>query len=966
MEEEDDEFEQLLGEIPRATSAPPHLEELQRVYGSQGTGNLFESGREEFSKRIADIRFDEHYEGYYRSYSGVKKLPPPLDNASDYLDLPSLSPKAAVNQLSSFYSGLALDSPRSNPQRLRLLEMQQKHQAHEQGHGPLQQHEISQQQCDLPDCDLLGDPILANGIFANERTLSSTISASNFKTNGQSIHRNGLQQGNEAERVVNGIVDLRLVNGALEGELVSGSTDLYSHVDAFVSASAGYGSVTGGILDSLMNNSESLDFFANKSSPMQSLKQGVFPGLQNLPSGLSVQALENMLRKGSPIPEAFSAGYTSEVDGRIKGSAYYQKPLHQEDTFSVTAAEMQATQFIQNGSDHLSDLYSRQYRISHDLGFSNLQAQKLFQQAEVLQQSQHLQIIQQLQEDTAIKEQQMQQHVYVQRQKQLQKEQLHARLYAQNQAVSGEFLSNVPKGFALKRGHQALPSMVGSNARQQALLHRSQLVGSVQDMGWIEQQSQEAALNVLDSTPLSQSGNLCRFFAQGYCSRGSSCRFSHSPVHAAISFGASQDYRMPTSLPVDGKSTLYGGEHLSRRNSRGTNLIAGTTATVSGMRNKGAVDGQSKLLGNANGNQLSRSFSMNMPDHMSEDLSELQLQRHAISPGLHHHQQQFKYTSLQDVEGRIFAIAKDQHGCRFLQRKFDEGDPEEMQKIFLEIIEHIIELMTDPFGNYLVQKLLEVCTEVQHMKILHAVTAKCQLVAISLNMHGTRAVQKLIETLKSPDQIGLVISSLRQGVVTLIKDLNGNHVVQRCLQRLNNEENEFIFDAAASNCVEIATHRHGCCVLQRCVDFASGAQHQRLVAEIAANALVLSQDQYGNYVVQYVLDLGIPWAMVEVMVRLEGNYALLSSQKFSSNVVEKCLKLAGDENRTRIVNELMSNSVLGQLLQDPFANYVLQCALTVTKGALHASLVEAIRPHLPALRTSPYGKRILSRSNLKR
>lgn len=100
-------------------------------------------------------------------------------------------------------------------------------------------------------------------------------------------------------------------------------------------------------------------------------------------------------------------------------------------------------------------------------------------------------------------------------------------------------------------------------------------------------------------------------------------------------------------------------------------------------------------------------------------------------------QQQSKYTSLEEVEGRIYIIARDQHGCRFLQRKFDEGSSEDVQKIFVEIIDHIIELMTDPFGNYLVQKLLEVCSEDQRMQILHAITGKPgELVTISLNMHG--------------------------------------------------------------------------------------------------------------------------------------------------------------------------------------------------------------------------------------
>ena len=56
---------------------------------------------------------------------------------------------------------------------------------------------------------------------------------------------------------------------------------------------------------------------------------------------------------------------------------------------------------------------------------------------------------------------------------------------------------------------------------------------------------------------------------------------------------------------------------------------------------------------------------------------------------------------------------------------------------------------------------------------------------------------------------------------------------------------QFIFEAVTSHCVEIATHRHGCCVLQRCIDFSTGLPQRRLIAEIAANALLLSQDPFG-------------------------------------------------------------------------------------------------------------------------
>jgi hypothetical protein len=140
-------------------------------------------------------------------------------------------------------------------------------------------------------------------------------------------------------------------------------------------------------------------------------------------------------------------------------------------------------------------------------------------------------------------------------------------------------------------------------------------------------------------------------------------------------------------------------------------------------------------------------------------------------------------------------------------------------------------------------------------------------------------------------------------VVVLIKDLNGNHVIQKCLNKLAPEDNQvkspliisltyvkptqFIYNAVAQNCVEVATHRHGCCVLQRCIDHAAENQRIQLVNEITFNALTLVQDPYGNYVVQYILDLNDNRFSDAVIRQFLGNICALSVQKFSSNVIEK-------------------------------------------------------------------------------
>ena len=119
------------------------------------------------------------------------------------------------------------------------------------------------------------------------------------------------------------------------------------------------------------------------------------------------------------------------------------------------------------------------------------------------------------------------------------------------------------------------------------------------------------------------------------------------------------------------------------------------------------------------------------------------------------------------MRGEIYTLCKDQHGCRFLQRKLEERDPESIHIIFLQTNQHVIELMTgksnlliisppiltflDPFGNYLCQKMLEYSNDEQRTVLIN--NAAPQMVKIALNQHGTRALQKMIEFISTAEQV---------------------------------------------------------------------------------------------------------------------------------------------------------------------------------------------------------------------
>jgi len=313
--------------------------------------------------------------------------------------------------------------------------------------------------------------------------------------------------------------------------------------------------------------------------------------------------------------------------------------------------------------------------------------------------------------------------------------------------------------------------------------------------------------------------------------------------------------------------------------------------------------------------------------------------------------------SLREVSGRVIELAKDQHGCRFLQTQLEAGRVEARDFVFDEVRGHFAELAIDPFGNYLCQKLFESCSDSQRMELIRRSEAK--FAQISANMHGTRAVQRIVDCLSTQEHVDAIVEALKPAAVMLMKDVNGNHVIQRCLHRLTPANNQFVYDAVTSNLVDLATHRHGCCVIQRCMDHASGYQRGQVVEEVTRNALALVQNAFGNYVVQYVLDLAEPAYTLQVIKQLCGSLSVLSVQKFSSNVIEKCLEQAPPDVRAALIDELIaSEELVGQLLFDAYGNYVIQRALTVAQSPQLEVLCEAIYPHLAALRSSPYGKRI--------
>jgi mRNA-binding protein PUF3 len=300
--------------------------------------------------------------------------------------------------------------------------------------------------------------------------------------------------------------------------------------------------------------------------------------------------------------------------------------------------------------------------------------------------------------------------------------------------------------------------------------------------------------------------------------------------------------------------------------------------------------------------------------------------------------------------------------------------------------------MTDVFGNYVIQKLFEHGNQVQ--KRVLAEQMKNHVMELSMQMYGCRVVQKVcliplqcgpyanaVQALEHvlADQQAELVEELQADVLKCVKDQNGNHVVQKAIERVPTEHIQFVIDAFRGQVHVLATHPYGCRVIQRILEYCKPHDQVAVLEELHQCATMLITDQYGNYVTQHVIQHGKPDDRAKIIKIITAQLLTLSKHKFASNVVEKSIQFGTDEQRHAIVSQLTAmhsdgTSPLQLMMKDQYGNYVIrkflhslllqslihsiEKLLAQLKGAEREAFVEDMKPQLLQLKKYNYGKQI--------
>jgi pumilio RNA-binding family len=212
------------------------------------------------------------------------------------------------------------------------------------------------------------------------------------------------------------------------------------------------------------------------------------------------------------------------------------------------------------------------------------------------------------------------------------------------------------------------------------------------------------------------------------------------------------------------------------------------------------------------------------------------------------------------------------------------------------------------------------------------------VLVLTMNALGCRVIQKILDVCDITDALGLVHPELSMKVVECALDVNGNHVIQKCIDKLPSEECRFIIESIDEIAVKrLSAHCYGCRVIQRLMSRCGSPMVDPIFESLCSDPFLiasLSEDVFGNYVMQHVLDYGRPIDRERICICLASlNIVEFGCSKFASNVIEKAIRThKGDPFVTRLVLHSILSSMDGEhgiltLMKDRYGNYVVRAII---------------------------------------
>ena len=305
---------------------------------------------------------------------------------------------------------------------------------------------------------------------------------------------------------------------------------------------------------------------------------------------------------------------------------------------------------------------------------------------------------------------------------------------------------------------------------------------------------------------------------------------------------------------------------------------------------------------------------------------------------------------------------KEQKGAKYIQKKIEEKNPDFLFKLYEQMKNNLYDIMTNQYGNYVIQKFVENCDKklISNMLKNLSVNNGKILYDISINNYGTRPLQKIIENLSNnmtQQDINIILNFTKGNTLNLIKDINGNRIIQSIIQNIKNKELlSPIYKEINENIIEIIKTKSGCCVFAKIILNIIEEDLNSMTDIIINNIENLINDEFGNISLKRIIKLNNENYNNKIYNCIKDNLMQLSCQKFSSNVIDACVDNNTSLKKKVILKLIENENNITDLILDQYGNYIIQNALQNSEKNEFDIIIQHIKENEKKLKQTNHGK----------
>lgn len=267
-----------------------------------------------------------------------------------------------------------------------------------------------------------------------------------------------------------------------------------------------------------------------------------------------------------------------------------------------------------------------------------------------------------------------------------------------------------------------------------------------------------------------------------------------------------------------------------------------------------------------------------------------------------------------------------QKGAREMQKTLSKY-PNECKTVLIDYIKtDLAKVMTDVYGNYFIQELIQNLSKNQIILILYYIQKDFEEIAVDYS--GTHVLQTILSVISSDEEENIILNSIVDHELKMAFDNNATHVLQKIILTIKDFKRQNLNSLIIRNFKELALDPNGICLIKKFIISNTLIKDKIEVIQIMTeNVIEISLNPYGNYAIQFFFEnWGVESCPKMVEIILE-NISFLAIQKYSSNVAEKIIELIDEEGKKKIKSELLFNTKIIPILKNKYGKYVLQKAI---------------------------------------